>query len=154
MSGHAAPPVARSRLWRQINQAAAEGEFRLQACAACRHVQYPPQEFCSRCLSGDLAWETASPLGKVLSWTRVRASNHPFFRDRLPLHTGLVKLDCGPVMFVYLAASCLQAGRAVQVAGLPDKSGQTVFIARAPDTDLPSEFNEILMEEVTHDTRQ
>ena len=154
MREHAIPPVARSRLWQQINQASAEGVFRLQACAACEHVQYPPQEFCSQCLSGDLAWEEVNPLGKVLSWTRVRASNHPFFRDRLPLHTGLVKLDCGPVMFVYLAASCLQAGRAVQVTGLPDRSGQTVFLAGAPDTDLSGEFNEILMEEVTHETRQ
>lgn len=153
MSEHASPPVARSRLWRHINQAAAEGAFRLPVCAACKHVQYPPQEFCSQCLSDDLTWETVSPLGKVLSWNRLQASNHPFFRDRLPLHTGLVKLECGPVMFAYLAAFCLQTGRAVQVTGKPDKSGQTVFLAAPPEMDPANEFSNILMEEVTHDTR-
>ena len=154
MSEHTGPPVARSRLWQHINQAAAEGAFRLQVCAACKRVQYPPQEFCNECLCDGLTWEKVSPLGKVVSWTRVRTSNHPFFRDRLPLHTGLVKLDCGPVMFAYMAASCLKTGRIVQVTGRPDKSGQTVFLAAPPETDPANEFSNILMEEVTHDTRQ
>ena len=144
MTGHATPPATRSPLWRQVNQAGADRVFRLQVCSACKHVQYPPQEFCSQCLADALNWDQVSPLGEVLAWTRVRASNHPFFRDRLPLHTGLVKLDCGPVMFVYLAASCLQAGSAVQVTGLPDRSGQTVFFATARDTHLSDEFNNLL----------
>ena len=152
MSGPALPPAARSRLWQQINQATAEGAFRLQVCSVCRQVQYPPQEFCSQCLADDLYWENTSPRGRVLSWTRVRASQHPFFKDRLPLHVGLVKLECGAVMVAYLAASCLRAGAPVRVTGRLDKSGQSVFIAAAAAMDRADEFNEILMQEVTRGT--
>lgn len=152
MSGAARPPVARSGLWQHVNQASAEGAFRLQVCARCGHVQYPPQEFCSQCLADDLRWENVDPRGKVLSWTRMRASNHPFFRDRLPLHVGLVKLECGAVLVAYLAASCLQVDAPVRVTGKPDRSGQSVFIATAPARDRIDEFNAILMEEVTRDT--
>ncbi|MCY4283632.1 MAG: OB-fold domain-containing protein [Gammaproteobacteria bacterium] len=138
MSVTVTPPAARSPLWQNINQAATEGLFKLPVCSSCRQVQYPPQEFCRGCLAGDLCWEEVSPLGAVLSWTRLQASNHPYFMDRLPVFTGLVKLDCGPVMVVYLAESCLQTGTKVQVTGTPDASGQVVFMAAQPE----AEFND------------
>lgn len=144
MSEHALPPAARSRLWQQINQAAAEGLFRLQVCAACNRVQYPPQEFCSQCLADDLTWENVNPLGKVLSWTTTHASTNQFFKGVLPFHVGTIKLDCGPVMVAYLAASCLQSGCRVQVTGAPDKSGQVVFFAAPADLDLTAEFSQMI----------
>ena len=146
MTGNTMPPAARSRLWQQVNEAAARGMFRLQVCTRCDKVQYPPQEFCSRCLCDELSWEAVNPMGKVLSWTRSRASTSEFFRDKFPLNIGLVKLDCGPVMVTYLAASCLQTGSKVQVTGKPDKSGQTVFFAAPPGTDPIEEFSDIIME--------
>jgi uncharacterized OB-fold protein len=85
-------------------------------------------------------------MGKVLSWTRSRASASEFFRDKSPLNIGLVKLDCGPAMVTYLAASCLQTGRRVQVTGKPDKSRQTVFFAAPPGTVPIDEFSDIIME--------
>ena len=154
MNGRATPPAARSRLWQDVNRAAAEGLFKLQVCAACHCVQYPPQEFCSQCLSDELAWDNVDPLGKVLSWTTTHASTNRFFKDVLPFHVGIIKLDCGPVMVAYLAASCLQTGSIVQVTGRPDRSGQTVFVAAPPGSDLLREFSNILMEEVKHDTEQ
>ena len=144
MNEHASPPAARSRLWQQINQAAAEGLFRLQVCAACHRVQYPPQEFCSQCLADDLAWENVNPLGKVLSWTTTHASTNQFFKGVLPFHVGMIKLDCGPVMVAYLAASCRQSECRVQVTGAPDKSGQVVFFAAPADSDLTTEFNQMI----------
>ena len=153
MTEQLSPPVARSRLWQKVNEAAAEDLFRLQVCTRCDKVQYPPQEFCSRCLADELSWETVSPMGKVLSWTRSRASTSEFFRDKLPLNIGLVKLDCGPVMVTYLAASCLQAGSRVQVTGKQDKSGQAVFFAAPADKDPAAEFNNIVMEEVKHERK-
>ena len=151
MTGQLMPPASRSRLWQQVNEATAQGLFRLQVCTRCDKVQYPPQEFCSRCLADELSWEQVSPLGKVLSWTRSRASTSEFFRDKFPLNTGLVKLDCGPVMVAYLAASCLQTGSRVQITGKPDKSGQVVFLAAPLGTDPGAEFNNIIMEEVKHE---
>ena len=146
MNDQACPPADRSRLWQNINKATAEGVFRLQACAACKRVQYPPQEFCCHCLADDLAWENADSLGEVLSWTTTHASTNRFFKGILPVHVGLVKLDCGPIMIAYLAASCRQTGTRVQVTGAPDKSGQTVFFATLPDTDPADEFKNIIME--------
>lgn len=150
MSDQSIPPAARSRLWQQVNEAAAAGLFRLQVCTRCDKVQYPPQEFCSLCLADELTWQQVSPMGKVLAWTTSRASTNQFFRDKFPLKIGLVKLDCGPVMVAYLSASCLQTGSRVQVAGKPDMSGQVVFLAAPPDTDPTAEFRNILVEEVKH----
>ncbi len=149
MSDRAGPPAERSRLWQQVNEATAAGSFRLQVCDQCNLVQYPPQEFCSHCLTDVLSWETVSPMGKVLSWTSAWASNNGFFKEKLPLHIGLVKLDCGPVMFAYLTASCLQTGSRVQVTGNPDKSGQSVFLAALPDTNPAAEFSSILTEDAS-----
>ena len=151
MTDHTMPPAARSRLWRQVNEAAATGLFKLQVCTKCEKVQYPPQEFCSDCLADELAWQQVSSMGRVISWTSSRASTNRFFEDKFPLNTGLVKLDCGPVMVAYLAASCRKTGSRVRVTGKPDKSGQVVFFAAPPGTDPASEFNDILMEEVKHD---
>ena len=146
MSDRTPPPADRSRLWQNVNQAATEGLFKLQVCAACHCVQYPPQEFCGQCLADDLAWENVNPLGKVLSWTTTHASTNQFFKGVLPFHVGMIKLNCGPVMVAYLAASCLQSGSRVQVTGAPDKSGQIVFFAAPADLDLTTEFSDILME--------
>ena len=144
MSEQSLPPAARSRLWQQVNKAAAEGSFRLQVCNGCDRVQYPPQEFCSHCLIDALLWENVSPMGKVLSWTTSHASNNQFFKGMLPFHVGMIKLDCGPVMIAYLAASCRQSGCRVQVTGAPDKSGQVVFFAAPADLDLTAEFNQMI----------
>ena len=146
MNDQALPPAARSRLWQQVNEAAAAGLFKLQVCTRCDKVQYPPQEFCSDCLTDILSWEQVSPMGKVLSWTSSRASTNQFFRDKFPLDIGLVKLDCGPVIVAYLAAPCRQTGSRVQVTGKPDKSGQCVFLAAPPDTDPSAKFSELLEE--------
>lgn len=146
MSKQSLPPAARSRLWQQVNKAAAGDSFRLQVCNGCDRVQYPPQEFCNHCLSDDLNWEKVSPLGKVLSWTTTHASTNQFFKGVLPFHVSMIKLDCGPVMIAYLAASCRQSGRRVKVTGAPDKSGQVVFFAAPADLDLTAEFSDILME--------
>ena len=146
MSGQAGPPVARSALWQQVNQAAKEGAFKLQVCSKCDGVQYPPQEFCSYCLADELSWETVSPAGKVLSWTTTHASSNRFFKGILPFHVGMIKLDCGPVLIAYLAAASLHTGSRVRVTGMRDKSGQTVFLAGPPDTDPAAEYSKLLEE--------
>ena len=144
MTDHTIPPSARSHFWQQVNDATAAGLFKLQVCTRCDKVQYPPQEFCSHCLNDELSWQQVSPMGKVLSWTSSQASTNRFFRDKFPLHIGLVKLDCGPVMVTYLAASCRQADSRVRVTGKPDKSSQVVFLAAPPGAEPGAEFSGIL----------
>lgn len=145
MNDQPVPPAARSQLWQQVNESAAAGLFRLQVCTRCDKVQYPPQEFCIHCLADELSWGQVSPMGNVLSWTTTHTSTNRFFKGILPVHVGMVKLDCGPVMIAYLAASCLQTGSRVQVTGRPDKSGQCVFFAVSQDADPKTEFSDIMM---------
>jgi len=77
--------------------------IRLQRCAACGAVQYPPREFCGACLSDALAWEEAESLpARVLARTRLHHSNEPGFRPRLPLTLGLVRFDAGPIAVCFL----------------------------------------------------
>lgn len=151
MSAPPAPPAGRaSRLWRRLDQAAREGVFRLPVCPACGQVQYPPQDFCRRCLGAEVSWEQVTELGAVLSWTTLHVSQEPFFKDKLPLHLGLVKLDCGPVLMAYLAAASRAAGARVQLSGRLDRSGRAVFFAMPPGSDPASEFNALLQEEQDH----
>ena len=146
MNNQSGPPAERSSLWQQVNQAAGEGLFKLQVCSSCDVVQYPPQEFCHHCLTSTLLWRQVSPLGAVLSWTTIHAGTNRFFKDILPLHTGMIKLDCGPVLIAYLAAESLHTGSRVRITNKPDKSGQVVFFAASPDTDPAVEFSELLEE--------
>lgn len=78
--------------------------IRLQRCAVCGFVEYPPREFCGACLSDDLAWESAASFpGRVVARTRLHHSNEPRFRARLPLSIGLVRFDLGPVAICFLS---------------------------------------------------
>jgi len=89
--------------------------IRLQRCRACGRAQYPPREVCGACLSDALDWQNAEALpARVLARTVLHHSNEPRFRPLLPLVTGLVRLDAGPVAVVFLADAA-QTGDAVMV---------------------------------------
>ena len=78
--------------------------IRLQHCVDCGAAQYPPREACHVCLSDALTWQSAESLpARVVARTRLQHSNEPYFRERLPLTIGLVRLDAGPVAVCFLA---------------------------------------------------
>lgn len=125
----AKPPADRTSLWRGINEGAAARELRLQACAACGTVQYPPREVCRNCLGDTLRWQAVDGGGVVLASTRQYASVEPFFQERLPVHMGSVRLDCGPILICFLDERSLASGSRVQVCPRLDESGQAVMAA-------------------------
>jgi len=44
-------------------------ELRLQRCATCRHLNWPPvSESCERCDARDLSWEALSGRAVLVSW--------------------------------------------------------------------------------------
>ncbi|MBS0560645.1 MAG: hypothetical protein JSR21_11375 [Proteobacteria bacterium] len=87
----------------------------MQRCRECGRAQYPPREVCGACLSDALEWESAEALpARVLAHTVLHHSNAPPFKPLLPLTTGLVRLDAGPVAVVFLAGGA-QAGDAATV---------------------------------------
>jgi uncharacterized OB-fold protein len=48
------------------------GELKLQRCSDCGEHQFYPRNICAHCTSRNLAWITASGVGKIVSFTVVR----------------------------------------------------------------------------------
>ncbi len=71
-------------------------EFRYQQCANCGTVVWHPRKHCTGCVDGDLQWHTSSGNGTVYSFSVVRQSYHPFFRNKVPYAVAYVDLDEGP----------------------------------------------------------
>ncbi len=102
---------ARSRAALGLAAAAQEGVFRLQVCAECGGVQYPPRDVCGTCLSDRLAWREVDPRGTLVAQTTIRVTGDRYYRERMPCKTGIVALDCGPRILAHLHAGCAIEGR-------------------------------------------
>jgi NAD(P)-dependent dehydrogenase (short-subunit alcohol dehydrogenase family)/uncharacterized OB-fold protein len=144
------PPGARSRAARGLTAAAALGRFKLQVCAVCGAVQYPPREACYRCLSVLLAWREQPGTGELIAETVVRRSNDSYFEERLPWRLGLVRLDAGPTAVVHLHGACTPAPSRVCVGARLDKSGQGVLVA-FPIDEVPTMADDRRLREMTCD---
>lgn len=141
------PPRARSRAGLGLTVAAAEGAFRLQHCAACGAVQYPPRDACGMCLSDDLPWQETSDTGRVIAETRIHASPDPYFRARMPWHAGSVRLDAGPTAICHLHGD-VGRGDPVRLRLLLDRAGRGVMVA-VPVTPAPAMEDDPMMRELT-----
>lgn len=130
------PPAMRSRAALGLTAAAARGAFCLQHCEECGAVQYPPRDACSACLSVDLSWRETAREGKLIAETRIHASPDPYYRERLPWRSGLVRLEAGPTVLCHLHGD-VKRGDTVRMDLKLDKAGQGVMIAlpveRTPD---------------------
>jgi NAD(P)-dependent dehydrogenase (short-subunit alcohol dehydrogenase family)/uncharacterized OB-fold protein len=122
------PPGGRSRAALRLTAAAAEGRFELQHCFDCATVQYPPRSVCTACLSHRLEWREVSGAGDLIAATVLHHSNELYYRERVPIRLGTVKLDAGPVALAHLHRDCVAPSR-VRVRAHLDKSGQAVLIA-------------------------
>ena len=80
----------------------AQGEFRLQHCRDCGHVQFPPRKLCSGCFSDQVAWQKASGRGRVMSWSTVVVPGAPGFESEVPFISVLIRLEEGPSMLSVL----------------------------------------------------
>ena len=74
----------------------------MQTCTDCGHLQYPPRDACSNCLSIELEWRDVSPMGRLIAETTIRTSPTPYFRERMPWRVGTVQLDAGPSIICHL----------------------------------------------------
>jgi uncharacterized OB-fold protein len=74
------------------------GELRMQKCAGCGHVRFPPAVVCARCLSEVSTWEKMSGRGKVYTWIVVHRPQHPAFYEDVPYNVAIIELDEGPRM--------------------------------------------------------
>jgi len=143
------PPAGRSRVALRLTAAAAEGRFELQHCFDCATVQYPPRSVCTACLSHRLEWREVSGAGDLIAATVLHHSNELYYRERVPIRLGTVKLDAGPVALAHLHRDCVAPSR-VQVRAHLDKSGQAVLIALPEGT---VDRNDPMLREMTSDPK-
>jgi uncharacterized OB-fold protein len=146
------PPGARSLAALRLTAAVAEGRFELQACHDCGTVQYPPRSACVKCLSHRLAWRELDGAGELISETRLHHSNELYYRARVPLRQGLVRLDAGPSVLARLHGDCPAAPARVRVRAHLDKSGQAALIALPPQ-DTPNMMDDPMVREMTSDPK-
>ena len=71
----------------------AKGEFRLQKCAACGLLRYPPGTACPWCSHGEYVWTPVEGRGTVHSYFEVHQAIQPAFRPFVPYVVLLVDLD-------------------------------------------------------------
>jgi uncharacterized OB-fold protein len=74
---------------------AAAGELRLQRCAGCAHVYFPPRPFCPRCASRDVRVFAASGRATLYSYV-INHRPAPGFDG--PHSIAVVELEEGPRM--------------------------------------------------------
>jgi uncharacterized OB-fold protein len=73
-----------------------EKEFRYQQCNNCDKVIFYPRRHCTGCTSGTLEWKVSSGKGTVYTYSIVRQSYHPFFRNLVPYAVAWIDLEEGP----------------------------------------------------------
>ena len=71
-------------------------QLKYQQCNTCNTVVFYPRRHCTGCTSGELEWKTASGTGTVYTYSVVRQSYHPFFRNKIPYAVAWIDLDEGP----------------------------------------------------------
>jgi NAD(P)-dependent dehydrogenase (short-subunit alcohol dehydrogenase family)/uncharacterized OB-fold protein len=144
------PPGGRSRVALGLTAAAARGEFALQVCSDCGTVHYPPQEACRRCLCVRLDWRPQDGTGELLSDTVLRHSNELYFRERVPLRLGSVRLDAGPTLIAFVHAACPAPPARVRVRAVLDRAGQAI-LAALPDHEVTTMADDRVLRELTSD---
>ncbi len=81
---------------REFWQATKDKEFRYQQCDSCETIVFYPRRHCTGCTSGSLAWKVSAGTGTVYTFSVVRQSYHPFFRNLVPYAVAWIDLDEGP----------------------------------------------------------
>ena len=108
-------------------------ELRLQRCAGCAHVWYPPGPVCPRCLSESWTFDKMSGRGRVVAWT---VFHRQYFPDiPVPYAVVSVMLDEGPLMIgnvVGIDAATLQLDLPVEAVfeEARDKKGEAWTIVQ------------------------
>ena len=123
------PPSRRSDVSAALTAAPVDGGLRLQCCARCSVVQYPPRERCGHCLADALVWQEVSGEATLLAVSALSHSLEPWFGDRLPWAVGSLRLDAGPVVFAHLAVAGARPGARLRVANANDASGAWCLVA-------------------------
>ena len=105
---------------REFWEGTKQHEFRYQQCNQCDEVVFYPRRHCPGCTAGELIWKVSTGKGTVYTYSVVRQSYHPFFRNRVPYAVAWIDLEEGPrilsnVVGVDEPLNDVSIGMAVQV---------------------------------------
>ncbi|MGA0840579.1 MAG: Zn-ribbon domain-containing OB-fold protein [Pseudomonadales bacterium] len=77
-------------------QATRDQQLRYQQCTHCGTIVFHPRSHCTGCTDGVLEWRVASGKGTLYTFSVIRQSYHPFFRQKVPYAIAWIDLDEGP----------------------------------------------------------
>lgn len=75
---------------------AAQGELRIQACAACGELRFPPRPCCPHCQSFEAEWHRMSGRGRIWSYVRPHPPLLPAYAAQAPYNAIIVELADAP----------------------------------------------------------
>lgn len=76
--------------------ATVDHEFHYLQCDHCGTVVFYPRSHCTGCTDGKLISKIASGMGTIYTFSVIRQSYHPFFRNLIPYVVAWIDLDEGP----------------------------------------------------------
>ena len=83
------PEVETEPFW----AACKEHRLDIQQCDGCGTFVFYPRAICPHCHSTSLTWRTSNGVGKVHTFSVVRQSAAPGFRDEVPYVVAVVEID-------------------------------------------------------------
>ncbi|TLQ45324.1 Zn-ribbon domain-containing OB-fold protein [Streptomyces marianii] len=75
---------------------AARGQLRVQACASCDELRFPPRPCCPRCQSFDSTWRRMSGRGRIWSYVLPHPPLLPGYAEQAPYNAVVVELADAP----------------------------------------------------------
>ncbi|MEU6143207.1 Zn-ribbon domain-containing OB-fold protein [Streptomyces sp. NPDC047081] len=75
---------------------AAEGELRVQACADCGELRFPPRPCCPHCQSFATEWRPVSGRGRIWSYVVPHPPLLPDYAAQAPYNVIVVELEDAP----------------------------------------------------------
>ncbi|GAA2061253.1 hypothetical protein GCM10009801_03440 [Streptomyces albiaxialis] len=75
---------------------AAQGELRVQGCASCEALRFPPRPCCPRCHSFDDEWRRMSGRGRIWSYVLPHPPLLPGYAEQAPYNAVVVELADAP----------------------------------------------------------
>jgi uncharacterized OB-fold protein len=108
----------------------AANELRVQCCAKCAALRFPPRAACGECQSLEYQWKAVPQQGELFSWTVVAQTSLQGYADLVPYAVAVVQLDGVPVRML----GYVDADPATLVAG---QRLQARFIRKSDQVTLP-----------------
>ncbi|MFE7834665.1 Zn-ribbon domain-containing OB-fold protein [Streptomyces sp. NPDC057474] len=75
---------------------AAKGELRIQACADCGELRFPPRPCCPHCRSFATEWRQVAGRGRIWSYVLPHPPLLPDYAEQAPYNVVLVELTDAP----------------------------------------------------------